>query len=332
MPPPSPTRALSMLSAGNIGAGEALRALVDDAWDVLPLPGGGDTLGRWRRLAVVASTDLSLAKLFEGHTDALAIIAELAPSMRAPGTWATWAAEPPGGRVEISGSLQESARLCGTKRWCSGALDVDHALVTCWRGDHGPFLAAVDLAQPGVRVRREGWHAVGMAATASFPVEFDNARARLVGGEGAYLARRGFWHGGAGIAACWYGGAFAIAEAARADARATPDPFRAARVGAIDVAMSQAAAMLREAAGWIDARPDADARDVALRVRASVEHTATRVLEHAGAVMGAAAYCLDARFARMAADLPVFLRQSHAERDLSALGENVATRGVAWAL
>jgi heme oxygenase len=33
--------------------------------------------------------------------------------------------------------------------------------------------------------------------------------------------------------------------------------------------------------------------------------------------------CRDARFARAMADLPVFLRQSHAERDLAALGEQI---------
>ena len=40
-----------------------------------------------------------------------------------------------------------------------------------------------------------------------------------------------------------------------------------------------------------------------------------------------------ARFARLAADLPVFLRQSHAERDLAALGKLVAAREqTAWSL
>jgi hypothetical protein len=37
--------------------------------------------------------------------------------------------------------------------------------------------------------------------------------------------------------------------------------------------------------------------------------------------------CRNARFARALADLPVFLRQSHAERDLAALGELVAAAG-----
>jgi len=45
------------------------------------------------------------------------------------------------------------------------------------------------------------------------------------------------------------------------------------------------------------------------------------VVEHAGRALGAAPLCRNERFARAMADLPVFLRQSHAERDLAALGE-----------
>ena len=43
----------------------------------LPLPGGGRTRQRWAVLAELAEEDLSLARLAEGHADALAILAEL---------------------------------------------------------------------------------------------------------------------------------------------------------------------------------------------------------------------------------------------------------------
>jgi len=76
--------------------GTALSALVAQGADQLPLPGSGRTLERFRALAVVAGHDLRLCKLFEGHTDALAIMAELdSPSPPRGSTWGTWAAEPP---------------------------------------------------------------------------------------------------------------------------------------------------------------------------------------------------------------------------------------------
>jgi hypothetical protein len=57
-----------------------------------------------------------------------------------------------------------------------------------------------------------------------------------------------------------------------------------------------------------------------MRARLAVEAAATEVLRHATRALGAGPLCRDARFARLAADLPVFLRQSHAERDLATLG------------
>ena len=186
--------------------------------DQLPMPGHGQTLQRWQVLSVVAEHDLSLAKLFEGHTDALAVMAEVAgPQPFAPGaTWGLWAAEAPDGRAEVQalGAGSGRVRVNGAKRWCSGAGQVSHGLLTAWWPDgRGPQLVRVALDQPGVSTSSAGWHAVGMAGSASVDVAFDSAVGEVVGPAGAYLGRPGFWHGGAGIAACWHGGAVALASA-----------------------------------------------------------------------------------------------------------------------
>ncbi|MEJ7687746.1 MAG: acyl-CoA dehydrogenase [Variovorax sp.] len=292
----------------------------------MPLPGGGATLLRWQVLAEVAAHDLSLAKLFEGHTDALAILAELDSACAHAGArWGTWCAEPPGARLSMTSdgadAAARSVRLDGTKAWCSGAVEVSHAVVSCWNAAGEPCLAAVALDQPGVTVTGEGWHAVGMAASASVDVRFDHAEAMRIGNPGDYVRRPGFWQGGAGIASCWFGGALGIARMARDAAGTAPDPHRLAHMGAIDIALAGAASLLRESAAWIDLHPQADARHVALRARLAVEQCANDVMAHAGRALGAGPLCRDARFGRAMADLPVFLRQSHAERDLAALGQ-----------
>ena len=46
----------------------ALTRLVEAGADRVPWPAQGRTLMRWRALAEVAAHDLSLAKLYEGHT------------------------------------------------------------------------------------------------------------------------------------------------------------------------------------------------------------------------------------------------------------------------
>ncbi|AMM23285.1 acyl-CoA dehydrogenase [Variovorax sp. PAMC 28711] len=317
--------------------GRALRlaTLVDAGVDCVPLPGAGHTLVRWQQLAAVAAHDLSLVKLFEGHTDALAILAELhGPAPVTGERWATWCAEPPDARVTFeSNGARAGVQLHGTKSWCSGAASVTHAVVSGWNAAGEACLAAVALDQPGVTVTDQGWHAVGMAGSGSVDVRFDGAEAVQLGVPGDYTRRAGFWHGGAGVAACWYGGACGIALMTRERSRGASEPHRLAHLGAIDVALSGAAALLREAAHWIDAQPDADAHGVALRVRLGVERAAEVVMHHAGRAVGAGPLCRDARFAQAMADLPVFLRQSHAERDLAALGIHLLdTKAPLWTL
>lgn len=179
--------------------GECLRALVDEGLDDLPPPGGGRTLERWQALACVAGHDLGLCKLYEGHTDALAIMTELgAPPSERGSTWGMWAAEPPQARVSIAGKVagangkhQDTRRvqLRGRKAWCSGAAALSHALITTWDAHNRQQLVAVALDQPGVTVTTDGWRAVGMGATGSVEVQFDGAHGQLIGAPGDYLAR-----------------------------------------------------------------------------------------------------------------------------------------------
>ncbi|MCI3946024.1 acyl-CoA dehydrogenase [Pseudomonas syringae] len=306
--------------------GECLQALVREGLDQLPLPASGQTLERWQALACVAGHDLGLCKLYEGHTDALAIMAELgAPPPEQFSTWGMWAAEPPQARVSISGS-GDSLRLDGRKAWCSGATALSHALITAWDPENRQQLVAVPLDQPGVHLTGDGWRAVGMGATGSVEVVFEHASGQLVGGPGSYVSRPGFWHGGIGIAACWYGASRSIAQRLLSQVSKREDPHALAHLGAVDVALAAAIDVLRAAAVHLDEAPAENAEVLARRCRAYVEQAADLVIRHVGRAVGAGPYCKDAHFARLITDLPVFLRQSHAEQDLAALGRLTGTR------
>ncbi|WP_144112312.1 acyl-CoA/acyl-ACP dehydrogenase [Paraburkholderia sp. BCC1886] len=309
--------------------GSLLDQLIQHGYDrapFMPLPGHGQTLTRWRTLAAVAACDLGLVKLFEGHTDALAILAELRARTPVAGSrWAVWAAEPPDARVtatRVASADGEPSelQLTGKKAWCSGAAVVSHALITAWLDDE-PVLVSVAMDDPSISIDTTQWQAIGMRATASADVSFERTPATLIGGAQAYVKRPGFWHGGAGIAACWYGAAAQIGAMLRNACNERADAHRLAHLGDVDVALAGAAALLRETAASIDANPLADAQRAVMRVRLAVEAAATEVMTHATRALGAAPLCRDARFARALTDLPVFLRQSHAERDLAALGE-----------
>lgn len=294
----------------------------------LPLPGAGQTAERWRRLADVATEDLALAKLVESHFDAVAILTELgAAELLAPGQrWAVWAAEPPAARLAVGKTAT------GRKAWCSGADLVSHALVTGWDEHDRSQLVALALDEPGISMEAGAWQAIGMGRVSTPDLTLDQVPVVHVGKPAGYLERPGFWHGGAGIAACWYGGAVALADAVAARAAGSDDPHLRAHLGSIDVEVRSVRALLLETATWIDQHPAADAFEPATRVRTAADQLARRVLDLTGRALGAGPLCRDAGIAQHFADLPVFIRQTHADRDLVALASAVLEHQPRWSL
>jgi alkylation response protein AidB-like acyl-CoA dehydrogenase len=296
--------------------------------DQLPLPGRGATAVRWALLAEVAAADLTTARILEAHCDALAILAEATAANedsqpQPAGTWGVFAAE--GRGVRLDGTDGPSGwRLTGTKPWCSLGGALDHALVTAHAGPQRR-LFAVDLHDPSARADPpSGWAARGLRNVPSGPVHFDATPVYPVGGPGWYLIRPGFAWGGLGVAACWYGGAHALSQTlCAAAAGRNPDDLLSMHVGAADVAMHGAAASLLEAARLVD---DADTGDgpagelLALRARSVVADAAERVLAHVAHALGPAPLAFDEQHARRVADLQIYVRQHHAERDLATLG------------
>jgi len=306
------------------------RAVRSGRLDV-PLPGSGRTRERWAVLAGLAEEDLSLARLAEGHTDALAILAELGVSPPPAGSrWGVWAAQPPGPRLMAS-RTGHGWRLDGTKQYCSGARSCTDALVTAAAPDGNRLFAVStrDLSPvPG------SWPATGMAASDTLDVEFTNIAARPAGEPGGYTGRPGFAHGGAGVAACWYGGARGAGRTLLgAAAGRDVGPHALAHLGAVDIALHTARSALDAAAAGIDADPadrEGGGRLRALRLRALVEATATEVMHRVGRALGAGPLSHDEAHSRRVADLTVYLRQHHAERDLAELGALVAGDGPQW--
>jgi len=298
-----------------------LRHLIEAGLDRLPFPGDGATLTRWQALASVARHDLALVKLFESHVDALAILREVVPEhVVGPGSiHAVWASEARADPVTIrahAGALTAGQGMIdGRKSWCSGATVVDVALMTAVDASGARRLVEIDLASPGITIDRSRWQAVGMAGSGSFDVVCDGVPARLVGPVDGYLERPGFWHGGAGVAACWHGAAAAIGTRVRDLQVGRDDVHALAHLGAIDAALACGAALLRETAAAIDAAPARDAMRIALRVRGAIADVCEVVIHHAGRAMGPGPLCQEADLARRVADLPIFVRQSRAEHD-----------------
>jgi alkylation response protein AidB-like acyl-CoA dehydrogenase len=309
----------------------AFAAAVESGRLNLPLPGSGATRERLAAFADLADEDLSLARLGEGHADAVAILAELGGPRPDPGSrWGVWAANPPGANVTAA---RRDGRwlLKGTKQYCSGARICTHALVTA-TADDGARLFAVSTGP--LEPDTASWPATGMAGSDTLDVGFPAVAAVPVGPPDGYVNRPGFSHGGVGVAACWYGGARAVARTLlSAASKRDLGPHALAHLGAVDLGLRAAWSALGQAAAEIDADPadlGGEGPVRALRVRALTEAIAADVLTRTGRALGAGPLGHDEAHSRAVADLTVYLRQHHAERDLARLGELVALGADAW--
>jgi hypothetical protein len=326
-----PDWAVPLVAAAG-AAGEdipAALALAREYGRCLPPPGGGQTAARWAVLAAVARRNLTVARVLEAHSDALAILAE-AGAPPPDGTWGVFAAETAQHRLAAASSGAGIA-LTGVKPWCSLAGQLDAALVTAHAGPDRQ-LFAVSLRDPSVTVDPPGaWVARGLRAVTSQPVRFDATPARAVGAPGWYLTRPGFAWGAIGVAACWHGGAQGLQDTLRRATAKREGDLAALHAGIVDAALFASGAALAGAARDLDAgrAGGADGDVLALRVRAVVADTAERVLRQVGHALGPAPLAFDEEHARRVADLELYVRQHHAERDLARLGAAVTARGPA---
>lgn len=275
-----------------------------------------NTLIRWQVLAYVSSLDLTIAKWFESHLDALSILHEVGYDKAPQGLWAVWAAE-----GQPNPICYKKGKISGIKAWCSGANLVDYGLMT-YRDELGQAqLLMVDMHQSGIDIDNDAWQAVGMQATDTATVQFHEVAASNVGAPNAYLERVGFWHGAAGVAACWYGAAACIANYLITAYQHKPNAYKAMYLGQISTALAVIQQYFYHVADLIESEPQQNHELTIRQLRANVEQVARQVMETVGQALGAAPFCVNAHFARLTADLAVFIRQSHGAFDLQRIGE-----------
>ena len=312
------------------GSSASSLALAQELADAVPFPGQGRTAVLWSVLATVASADLTAARTLEPHLDALAILNQAGMSAE-PGTWGVFAAEGPGvalAATRVGGTWE----LSGRKPWCSLAGSLDHAVVTAHTGAGRRRAFAVNLRQNSVQPQPGQWVSRGLTDVDSGPVDFHGAQGRPVGADNWYLERPGFAWGGMGVAACWYGGAAGVARRLFTAATSRePDQIALMLLGKADARLQGARAVLNAAAGQIDAgRAEGHAGAVlAQRVRSIVADAAEDVLAAADHGLGPGPLALEEDHARRTADLRIYLRQHHAERDSAALGQSLLQAGAA---
>lgn len=301
---------------------ERLAAL---AAEKVPFSGKGRTQKRLLRLMEVGREDLTLAKLVEAHWDAIAILAEAGRIPVQGALYAVWAAGMPGTQLTLVRE-GEPWLLRGEKAFCSGSTLVERALITLSEPDGQ--LMDLDVAGNRQRIGFDAsfWKTTAFAGTKTAHGMFRDvpvSAGALVGEAGWYLTRAGFWHGALGPAACWAGGAAGLVDYAKRQKR--NDAHTLAHVGAMDAAVWAMRTYLANAGAEVDAdwNNAVKAQERALTVRHLVEQACTEVLRRFARAYGPAPLAANEAVGRRYAELDLFVRQSHAERDLEVLGRMV---------
>lgn len=287
----------------------------------MPLPGHGKTSQRHLQLMEFGKRDLSLARLAEAHYDAVAILAEAGHNAADGVIYGVWASEIPGKGIELH-RTREGLFVSGSKMFCSGAALIDKALVTATVPDHR--LIAVDLraCAPTIVIDNSAWKVRAFQETKTATVTFINtpvSEADIIGPAGWYLTRPGFWHGACGPAACWAGGAEGLVDYALKQNR--KDSHTSAHLGAMQASVWAMRSFLESAGQQIDEHPhdSLSAQRRALIVRHIIEQACTDILRRFARAYGPYPLSMDESLSQRYEELDLYLRQSHAERDLEAL-------------
>lgn len=295
-------------------------------------PGAGGTPTYFTTLTTLGFVDATLARAVEPHLDAVAILGQagigtVIPRLGADigSTWGVYAANAPGFDLRADRG-PHGWELSGTKPWCSLADQLSHAVITASVSDTEQRAFAIRLDDERVTPAPGSWVSRGLTEITTGSVELRAAPAVAVGDTGWYLSRPGFAWGGIGVAAVWFGIALALRERLkRSNVGRAPDQIADLHLGAVDRDLFAAGVALAHAAREIDAGHAAgDAGEVlALRVRSLVARAAEDALGTVGHALGPGPLTGEEEHARRVADLTVYLRQHHGERDLARLGGRV---------
>lgn len=301
---------------------------------------GETALGAFELLRRLGRANLSVARLFEGHMNAVKLLhlydgpglrERIAPAVRNGallGVWGADGARPLRG-LATGGRLQ----LEGEKIFASGLGLVRFAIVTLRDGaaDDGPArLALVDVSDPE-RQDPSAWKGSGMRATVSGRFDFSGLEidaGHVIGHPGDYAREPhfegGIWRycaahlGGAeALVALWHG---ALATRGRLD-----DPMQLGRYARAVSLCWAMASLLRETARTVEAamgeRETIDeAVAAALLARQFVEESCVEILQLAEKSLGTAAYVTGTAIERVRRDLSMFLRQAAPDAKLLKAG------------
>jgi len=282
-------------------------------------------------LTQIGAGSLALGRVYEGHVNAVQLVARYASGEARNNLLAdaaqghlfgVWNTEPPGNGLKIAGT--EGTRvLRGVKTFASGAGFVTRALVTAQPETGGSQMIVVAL-EPGERADLSAWRAQGMRASATGTVDFTGLGAESftpVGAPDDYQVQPHFSGGAWRFLAVQLGGLQAVLDAWRSHLVATgrgEDPHQLARLGEGVIAAETARLWVARAAAIVGEEGDPDGIIAYVNLaRLAVERAGLDLLGLAQRSVGLQGFLRDHPLERLTRDLATYLRQPGPDRALT---------------
>lgn len=308
----------------------------------------------WMMTAALAKADLSLARCWEGHANALVLIDALGTDVQKDlwfsgvveqgHIWVAWSGEPqapkPGEARRFGTDVTRTEGgwiVNGTKAFATSSTGADWAILlvnTAGPGgarhlsgsDDSLLLLACDLRHPSVTVDTGWWDPIGMRATASHVVRFDDTPipdSWCIGPAGAYL-REG-WQTAfiPHYAASFLGAAeaayeYALGYVGRQGKQG--DPYVQQRIGRMAVDVQTAHLWLAHVAQLWDTGQITDARTAGSRARHLIEHLALSTVDNCVRACGARSLVRPSPVERILRDLTFYVRHDNDDHILATIG------------
>ncbi|AWV16624.1 acyl-CoA dehydrogenase [Methylobacterium sp. XJLW] len=290
-------------------------------------------------LRLVGYGSLALGRLYEGHVNAIQLIARYGtPDQRsrlfadahAGHLFGVWNTEPADGGLRVE-ARDTDGRLLGVKTFASGAGYVTRALVTARHPDRAGVAMMVVPLEAGTRADLSAWRAQGMRASATGTVDFTGLAVNagdILGQPDDYFQQPAFSGGAWRFAAVQLGGIEAVFDAWRGHLNRTGrggDPHQLARLGEGAIAVEGARLWIERGAQVASDAGMPPARVVAYinLVRLAVERAGLDVLQLAQRSVGLQGFMRGHRLERLARDLATYLRQPGPDHALTAAASEI---------
>lgn len=335
-----------------------LAPLVDSEYGGFGLatePGG--VFAQWMLTKQLAHADMAMARCWEGHLNAQLLLQKIGTAVQKERwfsgivnegqIWASWSGEPqskkPGETSKFGTNVSKVPGgyiVRGTKIFCSGAAGADWAILFVSldgpggarhisSGPESLLMLACDLSDDTVSFDDEWWDPIGMRASVSYLVKFDDTfipDENLVGYPGQFLIEDWQTRLTPQYATTFLGGAEAAYDHTLEYIKlrgSQDDPYIQHRVAKMKMNLDTCHLWLQRTAGFWESGDQAAAKQSGNNVRYILEQHSMEIVNHAVHICGARSLIRPSKLERIYRDLSFYVRHDNDDLLLASIGKSV---------